>query len=419
MEKMKKPAYRWVILVIVCLVGILSNYMQYQISALAVFLMPMLKISQTGFSTLMMMPMLTAVFLSIPMGTYGDRIGPKKVVLAGLAVAVIGAWVRTFGLNFPMQVLSMFLLGAGIAALNSNLVKIFSVWFGDQTQMAMGFFFGSAGVGVILAQMVAPMFSVFNSYLIAAIILTVATIMWIILIKDAPDGVTLPPATDSPLKYFGVAAKSRNVWLVALCYGFSMAASTAFAGFIPQTLINSNGFTPQTAGMVASAAALGSIIGSIVGPAISSRLGKWKGFLVLTIVVGACFMTYFWAVVIMMQQAPTLAILLTIMFVSGAFGAINGPIVQAMPFALPDIRGKYAGSAGGLVSTIGLLCAFFIPVIISAVAGGNYVLNLGLESLIFLLSVVFVLLIPELGPKGEIAQSIAKQDQLAAAQAQA
>ncbi|RBP97114.1 hypothetical protein CRD60_08550, partial [Bifidobacterium aemilianum] len=77
-----------------------------------------------------------------------------------------------------------------------------------------------------------------------------------------------------------------------------------------------------------------------VGSAIRSRRGKWQSFLGLPIVGVPCFMTFFWAVVIMMQQAPTLAILLTIMFVSGAFGAINGPIVQAMPFALPDIRGK-------------------------------------------------------------------------------
>lgn len=414
MNTRKSSNYRWVIAAVVCLIGILSNYMQYQISALAVYLMPMLHIDQAGFSTLLLMPMLTAVFLSIPMGTIGDRVGPKKVVLTGLAIAVVGAYIRTFGLNFPLQMLSMFLLGAGIAALNANLVKIFSVWFGDQTQIAIGFFYGSAGIGVILAQMVAPRFSVRTSYLSAAIILTVASLLWVFLIRDAPEGVQLPPATDSPLKYFNVAARSRNVWLIALCYGCSMAASTAFAGFIPQTLINNNGFNKTSAGLVASAAALGSIAGSIIGPMISSRLGKWKGYLFATILVGTALMVYFWAVVLMLKKAPVVGLLCCIMFVSGAFGAINGPIVQAMPFALPEIRGKYAGSAGGLVSTVGLLCAFLLPIIISSVSKGNYVLNLGLESMIFLLSDVFVLLLPELGPQGEIAKRIAASDRQAA-----
>ena len=52
--------------------------------------------------------------------------------------------------------------------------------------------------------------------------------------------------------------------------------------------------------------------------------------------------------------------------------------------------------------------------LVSSVAVGSYVLNLGLESAVFLISAVFILLIPELGPKGAIAKKIA-QDEAAAA----
>ena len=412
MEKIKLSAYRWMILLIVCLVCILANYMQYQVSALAVQLMPMFSIDEAGFSMLLLMPMLTAVFMSIPMGTLGDKVGPKKVVGICMIVAVAGGFLRAFGDNFILQLISMFMLGAGISALNANLVKIFSAWFMDKTQVAMGFFFGSAGVGVILAQMVAPLFgSVFMSYLTAAIALTVVTAMWFLLIKNAPANApqTSGPS-ESPLKYFSVAAKSRNVWLVGLSYGFSLAACTAFAGFVPQALVLGCGVDPVTAGLIASCAAFGSIIGSLIGPAICNKLGKWKPYLVVTIVIGTLLMVYFWYGVIMSGTIPSLPFLMAVMVLSGAFGAINGPIVQAMPYALPDIRGKYAGSAGGLVSTIGLLCSYFIPVAVSAAAVGSYVLNLGIESLIFLASAVFILLIPELGPKGKVAKEIAENE---------
>lgn len=416
MEGSKMRAYRWIILLVVCLVCILANYMQYQVSALAVTIMPMLGIDEAGFSSLMLMPMLTAVFMSIPMGTLGDRVGPKMVVGVCMIIAVAGAFLRTFAdTNFVLQMIAMFMLGAGISALNANLIKVFSPWFMEKTQVAMGFFFGAAGVGVILAQMVAPMFgSVFMSYLTAAIALTIVTAMWFLLVRNAPEGSpVLKTEGESPLKYFSVAAKSRNVWLVGLSYGFSLAACTAFAGFIPQALILSCGVDPVTAGLVASCAAFGSIIGSLIGPMICDRLGKWKPYLVVTIVIGTLLMCYFWYFVIMNQAIPSLPILMAVMICSGAFGAINGPIVQAMPYSLPDIRGKYAGSAGGLVSTIGLLCSYFIPVAVSAVAVGSYVLNLGIESVVFLLSAVFVLLIPELGPKGKVAQRIAADEKLA------
>ena len=419
MDKPKLSPYRWVVMIVVCLVCVLSNYMQYQVSALAVYIMPMFSIDEAGFSMLMLMPMLTAGFLSIPAGTLGDRIGPKKVVEVCMVIAVLGAFLRTFSDSFALQMVAMFMLGAGISALNSNLVKIFSAWFMEQTQIAMGFFFGSAGLGVILAQMVAPMFgSVFMSYLTAAIALTVVTIIWFIMLKDAPEGapVMAAPAGDSPLKYFKVAAKSRNVWFIAFSYGLSLASCTAFAAFIPQALILSCGVDPVTAGLIASCAAFGSIIGSLIGPMVCARLGKWKPYLVVTIAIGTLLMVYFWAGVIMSGSIPSIPLLMAIMVCSGAFGAINGPIVQAMPFALPEIRGKYAGSAGGLISTVGLLLSYFVPVLVSSVAVGSYVLNLGLESAVFLISALFILLIPELGPKGAVAQKIAA-DEAAAAQA--
>ena len=420
MDKPKLSPYRWVVMIVVCLVCVLSNYMQYQVSALAVYIMPMFSIDEAGFSMLMLMPMLTAVFLSIPAGTLGDRIGPKKVVEVCMAIAVLGAFLRTFSGSFALQMVAMFMLGAGISALNSNLVKIFSAWFMEQTQIAMGFFFGSAGLGVILAQMVAPMFgSVFMSYLTAAIALTVVTIIWFIMLKDAPEGspaAAAAPAGESPLKYFKVAAKSRNVWFIAFSYGLSLASCTAFAAFIPQALILSCGVDPVTAGVIASCAAFGSIIGSLIGPMVCARLGKWKPYLVVMMVIGTLLMVYFWAGVIMAGSIPSLPLLMVVMVCSGAFGAINGPIVQAMPYALPEIRGKYAGSAGGLISTVGLLLSYFVPVLVSSVAVGSYVLNLGLESAVFLISALFILLIPELGPKGAVAQKIAA-DEAAAAQA--
>ncbi len=420
MDKPKLSPYRWVVMIVVCLVCVLSNYMQYQVSALAVYIMPMFSIDEAGFSMLMLMPMLTAVFLSIPAGTLGDRIGPKKVVEVCMAIAVLGAFLRTFSDSFALQMVAMFMLGAGISALNSNLVKIFSAWFMEQTQIAMGFFFGSAGLGVILAQMVAPMFgSVFMSYLTAAIALTVVTSIWFIMLKDAPEGspaAAAAPAGESPLKYFKVAAKSRNVWFIAFSYGLSLASCTAFAAFIPQALILSCGVDPVTAGVIASCAAFGSIIGSLIGPMVCARLGKWKPYLVVMMVIGTLLMVYFWAGVIMSGSIPSVPLLMLVMVCSGAFGAINGPIVQAMPYALPEIRGKYAGSAGGLISTVGLLLSYFVPVLVSSVAVGSYVLNLGLESAVFLISALFILLIPELGPKGAVAQKIAA-DEAAAAQA--
>ena len=109
-------------------------------------------------------------------------------------------------------------------------------------------------------------------------------------------------------------------------------------------------------------------------------------------------------------KVPSVGLLIGIQVLAGAFGALKGPLVQAMPYALPEIRGKYAGSAGGIIGTIGLLCSYAIPVSVSAITVGNYTMNLALETLIFALSCIFILMVPELGPKSKIAAEIAARE---------
>ena len=92
----KLSNYRWVILAIAALLDAISSYIQFQISALAVQIMPELHISPAQFQGLLMAPMLVAVFLSIPAGSLADKFGAKKIVSFGLVISVLGAYGRLF-----------------------------------------------------------------------------------------------------------------------------------------------------------------------------------------------------------------------------------------------------------------------------------------------------------------------------------
>ena len=143
---------------------------------------------------------------------------------------------------------------------------------------------------------------------------------------------------------------------------------------------------------MAAIVTVGSFFGCIAGPAFCDKLGKFKGFLIVTTLIGAISMFVTW-------YTPVGFLLWTILVVSGFFTAINGPIMQSMPVLLPEIGDTYAGSAGGIVGTISLLMSYFLPIGISAIADADYAMNMGLESLCFLLSVVPVFFLPELGRK--------------------
>lgn len=393
MEDSKLPSWRWAIVSVVCLLCFMANYMQYQISALAVEVMPMLGIDTVGFSMLFLVPMLTAVFFSIPLGALGDRIGSKKVVTVCAAISVAGGFLRCFTLDsFTMQMISMFLLGMGISALNANLIKILGTWFREQTGFAMGLFYASSCVAIVIAQVCAGMFdSVFNSYMVAAVAMTVSWILWILLARDVPEGMPMPEP-EPVFDYLKVAVKSPGVWLISIGVGFGLASTTAYSGFLPQALELGKGIDGVTAGLMAAIVTVGSFFGCIVGPAFCDKLGKFKGFLIFTTLIGAVSMFITW-------YTPVGFLLWAILVINGFFTAINGPILQSMPVLLPEIGDTYAGSAGGVIGTVSLLMSYFLPIAISAIAGVDYTLNMGLESLCFLLSAVPVFFLPELGRK--------------------
>ncbi|MEH7108519.1 MFS transporter [Bacillus sp. JJ1764] len=398
----KLPAYRFVIVAIVCLLAFISNYIQFQISALAYVIMPALNLSTAEFSSLLLAPMLVAVFFSIPSGALGDRIGAKKVVSVGCIISVIGAFGRIIATNFALMMLMLLACGIFISILNANLIKILGIWFQEETEKAIGYFFAAACMGIVVSQMTGTLFpSVNSAYIASSVALLIGSVLWIAFVKDCPEGMSLPKP-EPVVKYLKHTAKSKNTWIISIAAGFGLASSTAYAGILPQALTFAHGVNASLAGTMAAIITVGSFLGSIIGPIVCNKLGKYKPFLIVTTIIGAAIMFYNW-------YSPAGIVMWIVLILNGFFTAVQGPTTQALPFLLPEIGDKYAGSAGGILGTVSLLMSYFIPIVISSIVKDNYALNLGIESVIFLLAVICYFFIPELGRKGKPATSTAEK----------
>ncbi|WP_418142671.1 MFS transporter [Adlercreutzia equolifaciens] len=387
--------YRWTILIIVCAICFMANFMQYQVSAWGVTVMDMLQTDVAGLTNLMLMPMLTAVFLSIPSGSLADKFGVKRVVSVALTISVAGGFLRSFTLgSVPAQTVAMFLIGFGIAALNANLAKILGTWFKEQTSLAMGFFYAASCVAIVIAQVFSTLMgTLFMSYLIAAFLMAATAVAWIVFARNAPAGEPLPDS-EPIVQYLKIACKSKNVWFIALAYGLTLASTTAYCSILPSALELGRGVDTMLAGSLAAIITVGSFLACFAGPAAVLKLGKNKPFLIVTTFVGAAVMFVSWFV-------PLGPGLWTILVLNGFFTALSGPIIQAMTPEIKEIGIKYAGSAGGIIGTVGLLCSYLLPLAVSFIAGDNWMLNLSIESGLFLLSVVFIMALPETGIKGD------------------
>lgn len=389
------PPYRYVILFAVCSLAFIGNFIQYQVSSLALDVMPMLGIDSVGFSTLFLIPMLAAVFFGIPLGLAGDKFGPKRVIATCFAIACAGGLLRIFTLtSFQLQLASLFCVGIGMTALTTNVVKTLALWFGQKTDTAVGVYYSVSCLGIIASQAAGGFYSsVFEAYVIAEVALALITLLWIVVGRNLPKGVAVP-ADKAALDTFLVPAKNRNVWLIALSVGFTLSATTAFAGLLPQALEAGKGIDGLLAGDMAAAVTAAGVFGCVAGPALCARLGHMKTCLVAVNCVAGIVMLATWHV-------PVGAPLWLVLAAGGFLSAMTGPVLQSLPVMLAGIGSRFAGSASGIISTVSLAMSFVLPIAISAVAGESYAMNLALESICFTASILPILFLPELGKRAD------------------
>jgi NNP family nitrate/nitrite transporter-like MFS transporter len=392
-------AYRWVILSIAWAATFIGVAPQFQVAALAFQIIPDLNLSLTQFSLVFSAPMLGAVFFSILAGTLGDRYGVKNVVTLGFAFSIIGVYFRYMTHSFSSFFILMFLSGLSSALLNANIAKLIGAWFPrEQIGTAMGIYTTGTGVGMTIGMSTATLFPTLKmAYTTAGIVMSVIGILWVVLIKDKPKGASdmqgMPtiPAT----QYLQVVTKSKNVWLVGLGLMFFMGCNMVFSGNFANALNTVRGVDPKTASLMTSLVTLGTVFGGFIGPMLSDRIGKIKPFLAPVAILGSVIMYLVW-----ISTGVTTWLLLPIL---GYLMGVCLPLLMSFPMLLPEIGPGYAGSAGGLIATLQLLGAFFIPsFIVAPLARNSFEIMFLLASFIYLLSGIVTQFLPELGSKSRV-----------------
>jgi len=395
--------YRWVILAAAMLAGFIGSYAQFQLPPLAYKLMPALNISTSQFAALMGGPMTGAVFISILGGTLADRYGVKKIVTVSLVLAVIGCTFRCVTTSFWPFLFMTVLSGLASALLTSNLSKLFGAWFPpEQMGTVVGAYMISPMLASFLGTATTALFPSLNSaFIFSGILCLVILIIWLILAKNKPQGALDPPVLPVT-QYLGRATRSKGVWLAGICLFFIMGSGMTFVDFLPNVLHTARGIDPVKAGFYGSLATLGGVFGCFLGPLICNRMGIMKTYLVMVGLLGAAATYWSW-------QMPIGPAIVAGLLITGFVASAATPLMFSLPMLLPEIGPVYAGSAGGIISTLHVLGAVVIPTfVITPLAGSDPKVLFGLAALFFLLVIMPILFLPEVGSKALAAMKKAK-----------
>lgn len=381
MNVSKGTVEKYALLFVVCGIVFAANYAQYQVSGLAHLVVSDLHLTSAEFSAVLFAPFVPAVVFGMPVGVCADRYGVKVLVFIASAISAIAAVARAECASFATLFTATMLLGAAPCVVNAIVLKVLGSAFGGETDRAMGWFYAAGSGGVACSLATSPLFATSGrAYALAAVLFAVFGLLWLLVapsadVLQAADGLGVQGAepASSSASAFATVIKMPMVWLVAILLGVALASATAYSGYLVSALEVST--EPQVAGLLASFVTLGSIVGSVAGPYARAQFGDYRVFMAIAAMAGSALM---WAGEAFVSQ-PSVGL----MFAIGVSTAVAGPVVQSLPYMLPEVREGLAGSAGGVVSTVSLGLTFLIPVALSFCIGESY------ETLLFGCAVLF------------------------------
>lgn len=335
-------------------------------------------------------PALTGSLLRIPFGAAVDRVGGRGPFLAlliltnvgviGLLVLLSTSYPDAMAGTYPVLLLLGILIGCGIATFSVGIAQV-SYWFPKRDQgSALGTYAGLGNTSPGLSTMALPVavgaLGILGAYSIWYAILLAITIVYALLIRDAPwfqlrgrgeqasperlvqlGGSDLVPR-GTAVEGLRHAAAIPATWVLVFFYFLSFGGFLAFTTWLPTYWTQMYATSLRDAGLLTATFSLISALIRVPGGLLSDRVsiryalaGNFLLMLVGTLVLA--FSGAFW-----------LSLVATVVVALG-MGLQNVIVFKLLPTYVPDAVGGASGWVGGL----GALGGFVLPPVMGFTTG--------------------------------------------------
>jgi MFS family permease len=319
-------ANRWMVLALVFLTRTSMGFQFQSVASVAPLMIADLGLSYAQLGTLLGLYMLPGAVFALPGGVIGQRLGERRVVVAGLALMIAGGALTAGAGGFGTAVTGRLLSGVGAVVMNILLAKIVSDWFtGKELSTAMAIMLTSWPVGLGLAATTLGGVAAGTSWRTAVMATAAAAglgLLLMLLCRDAPGGAGGPARAALRGRELGLSLSAGFAWG---CFNASLVAIVAFG---PGLLI-ARGATLGDAGRVVSLAIWLTMLSVPLGGLLTDRLERPTPVIVTGSLVAAGTMLLI----------PVLAhAVLAFCLVGLAIGAPPGGLMALLPKALPPER---------------------------------------------------------------------------------
>jgi MFS family permease len=307
--------------------------------------------------------------LQVPVGVALDRLGSRRMLLAGAVTMAAGQVVLALASDVPAAIVARVLVGAGDAMTFISVLRLVALWFPGRTVPLITQLTGILGqVGSVAAAY--PLVALLDgtswraTFLGAAATGLLVGVLVLVAVRDAPAGALPAPA-------YGMAELRRRLvdtWrepgtrIGLYTHLVTQFSGTTFAllwGY--PFLVVGQGRSPGTA---AGLLTLLVVVGMGVGPLLGRLCGRWplrRSALVFTILAATVGV---WTVVLLWPGRAPLPLLVLLVVVLGT----NGPgSMIGFDYARTWNPAERQGSASGVVNVGGFVAALLTILAVGAV----------------------------------------------------
>ncbi len=363
---------RNIVLLLLIIIGIITFLDRINITMAGTQIMEDLNLSVEQWGWILSAFILSYGLLQIPLGTWGDKKGQRKVL------AIIVLWWSLFtgftGMagGFISLLLIRFAFGIGEAGAYPCMTGTIGRWFPkSETGRAQGYIWAASRVGGALTPfIVIPI--IYNLgwraafYILGGIGFT-WVVIWYFWYRDNPS--KMPGIQSAELKEiddnnkpevkvkipWSIILRNKQFWLIIAMYWFYAWASWFFFSWFPTFMEKGRGFELKELNWAVSVPFLMSMIGNISGGYLSDKYSSKYGLKTGRRILGVGGLSL--SAVFMFLAAFIPGKMQVFIFLSLCFGVIDLMLPSAWAVCL-DIGKKYGGAISGAMNTAGNIGGF-------------------------------------------------------------
>ncbi|NVM02333.1 MAG: MFS transporter [Candidatus Helarchaeota archaeon] len=366
-------SYRWIIIAVLWIGSFfISGSWLFIISIIGTIKFGNFNIGGLGTgegALIVILPFVSLIPLAFVSGPIVDKVGVKKIGAIGYLVFTIFSVLRGVSDSFFTLAIFTICMGAGLGLTMPLAFKLIGYWF-DESEIgtASGINMTASGFGIfffeaITLPLILPLVGHWrNTFLFYGILTSIALVLWIIIIKEYPEGQSEKESEErAPIKEaLSTIIRNKKIWYIivincALVLSY-FAGKNAYRLLFPlrtgeNSLLHSlirihywflDFGEPHHAVFIIAFISLGAMFSNLIIPNLSDRVKKRKIFLIS-------------GLIIMGITVVTTGILEGVLIWISAFimGFAVGIIAPLAPTCIIEIvDAKYIGTSVGLTNSV-------------------------------------------------------------------